>query len=101
MVGPVSFQCTATDGPVLGLFKPDERESGKRPAAGPISPVKHDAGGSAGSALPLMSPYISRDVGLPPIAMKNANQDLNPLRQPNVLPFSASWRCYLGKSPNR
>lgn len=28
--------------------------------------------------------------------MKNANQDLNRLRQPNVLPFSASWRCYLG-----
>ncbi len=28
--------------------------------------------------------------------MKNANQDLNRLRQPNVLPFSVSWRCYLG-----
>ena len=28
--------------------------------------------------------------------MKNANQHLNRLRQPNVLPFSASWTCYLG-----
>lgn len=26
--------------------------------------------------------------------MKNANEDLNRFRQPNVLPFSASWRCY-------
>ncbi len=30
------------------------------------------------------------------IAMQCANQDLNPLRQPNLLPFSASWRCYPG-----
>ena len=30
------------------------------------------------------------------IAMRNVNQDLNRLRQPNVLPFSASWRCYPG-----
>ncbi len=29
-------------------------------------------------------------------AMQHANQDPSPLRQPNVLPFSASWRCYLG-----
>ena len=28
--------------------------------------------------------------------MKNAIQDLNRLRQPNVLPFLASWTCYLG-----
>ncbi len=28
--------------------------------------------------------------------MKNANHDLIHLRQPNVLPFSASWWCYLG-----
>ena len=28
--------------------------------------------------------------------MQRANQDLNRLQQPNVLPFSASWRCYLG-----
>ncbi len=30
------------------------------------------------------------------IAAHNVNQDLNRLRQLNVLPFSASWRCYLG-----
>ncbi len=30
------------------------------------------------------------------IAMQCANQDLNRLRQPNLLPYSASWRCYLG-----
>ncbi len=30
------------------------------------------------------------------IAMQCANQDLNRLRQPNVLPFSTSWRCYPG-----
>jgi hypothetical protein len=30
------------------------------------------------------------------IAMQSANQDLIRLRQPNVLPFSASWTCYLG-----
>ncbi len=30
------------------------------------------------------------------IAMHNGNQDRFRLRQPNVLPFSASWRCYLG-----
>ncbi len=29
--------------------------------------------------------------------MQNANQDPNRPRQPNVLPFSASWRCYPGK----
>ncbi len=28
--------------------------------------------------------------------MQNANQDPNRPRQPNVLPFSASWRCYPG-----
>jgi len=28
--------------------------------------------------------------------MNNANHDLIHLRQPNVLPFSASWSCYLG-----
>ncbi len=28
--------------------------------------------------------------------MKNANQDPNRLRQPNMLPFSAIWTCYLG-----
>ena len=36
------------------------------------------------------SPQISR------IATQDANQDLNRLRQPNVLPFSAHGRCYLG-----
>ncbi len=30
------------------------------------------------------------------IAMRNVNQDLNRLRQPNLLPFLASWRCYPG-----
>jgi hypothetical protein len=30
------------------------------------------------------------------IAAHNVNQDLNRLLQPNVLPFSASWRCYPG-----
>jgi len=30
------------------------------------------------------------------IAMQCANQELNRLRQPNVLPFSAGWWCYLG-----
>ena len=30
------------------------------------------------------------------IAMRNVNQGLNRLRQPNLLPYSASWRCYLG-----
>ncbi len=30
------------------------------------------------------------------IAMRNANQEPNRLREPNMLPFSASWRCYLG-----
>ncbi len=30
------------------------------------------------------------------IAMQRANQDLNRLRQPNVLPFSASGRWYSG-----
>ena len=30
------------------------------------------------------------------IAMQCANQELNRLRQPNVLPFSASQRCYPG-----
>ena len=36
--------------------------------------------------------------------MQYVNQDLNRLRHPNVLPFSASWRCYpgnLGLHPNR
>ena len=34
--------------------------------------------------------------------MKNANQDLNRLQQPNVLPFSVGWTCYLGNpSPNQ
>ncbi len=28
--------------------------------------------------------------------MKNANQDLNRLQQPNVLPISVGWTCYLG-----
>ena len=28
--------------------------------------------------------------------MKNANRDLIHLRQPNMLPFSASWWRYLG-----
>jgi hypothetical protein len=28
--------------------------------------------------------------------MRNANQDLNRLGKPNVLPFLATWRCYLG-----
>jgi hypothetical protein len=28
--------------------------------------------------------------------MQSANQTLNRLRHPNVLPFSASWRCYPG-----
>ncbi len=28
--------------------------------------------------------------------MRIVNQDLNRPRQPNVLPFSASWRCYPG-----
>ncbi len=28
--------------------------------------------------------------------MKNANRDASRLRQPNVLPFSASWTRYLG-----
>ncbi len=39
-----------------------------------------------------------RKIGQQPegIAMQCANQDLNRLRQPNLLPFSASWRCYLG-----
>ncbi len=27
--------------------------------------------------------------------MRNANQEPNRLREPNMLPFSASWRCYL------
>ena len=30
------------------------------------------------------------------IAMQCPDQDLNRLRQPNLLPFSASWRCDLG-----
>ncbi len=30
------------------------------------------------------------------IAMRNVNQDLNRLRQPNLLSFSASWRRYPG-----
>ncbi len=30
------------------------------------------------------------------IAMQCANQDLPRPRQPNVLPFSANWRCYPG-----
>ncbi len=29
------------------------------------------------------------------IAKRNVNQDLNRLRQPNLLPFSACSRCYL------
>ncbi len=33
--------------------------------------------------------------------MQCANQDLNRLRQPNLLPFSASWRCYLGNLGQR
>jgi len=28
--------------------------------------------------------------------MKNANQDLNRLQQPIVLPLSVGWTCYLG-----
>ncbi len=28
--------------------------------------------------------------------MESANQNLNRGRPPNVLPFSASWRCYPG-----
>ncbi len=30
------------------------------------------------------------------IVMQRVNQIPNRLRQPNVLPFSASWRCYPG-----
>jgi hypothetical protein len=30
------------------------------------------------------------------IAMQHANQGPSRPRQPNVLPFSASWRCYPG-----
>ena len=30
------------------------------------------------------------------IAAHNVNQDLIRIRQPNVLPLSASWRFYLG-----
>ncbi len=33
--------------------------------------------------------------------MKNANQDLNRLQQPNVLPISVGWTCYLGNLGSR
>ncbi len=33
--------------------------------------------------------------------MQHANQELNRLRQPNVLPFSASWKCYPGNPGSR
>ncbi len=55
--------------------------------------------GGRGPRLKLeLAPAFNRKFGqqTEEFAMKNANHDPNRLRQPNVLPFSASWRCYLG-----